>query len=95
MATAAEFYKTQMGKMKDTELWLLVHESPSGIMTTPVSKEKMKAALNILDERNEEYRYKVVSLEERVNKLEGKPVQKAFQVVGRAKRGRPAMVKKA
>lgn len=91
--TAKDFHKQKMMNLKDSELWNVIHESPSGLMSTPSSKDKMFAAIEILDERQEVYRDKVDALESRMNRLEGKKsTVSETNVKPPARRGRPKKV---
>lgn len=83
-----EFHKRQMKDIESVDLWLMIHNQPSGIMGTNVSNEKIRAAVLLIQERVDG---RINELESRINYLEGtKKVQVESNVVG--KRGRPKKV---
>lgn len=83
-----EFYKKQLEGMTNSQLLEVMHTTPIGLMGTTVGNDKMKIALEILQER-------WTSLEERVTKLETVKKLKISvaasipTVTGKLGRGRP------
>lgn len=73
--TAFDFYKKQMSTLKYSELWKIILESPVGVHATAVSKDKVKVAIEILDERQN-------SLFSRIETLE-----KTLKITNKAKPG--------
>lgn len=93
-----EFYKKQLEELSNSQLLEVMHGTPIGLMSTNVGNDRMKIALELLQER-----WNV--LETRVAMLELKAISKASKdikisvatgvptVTGKRGRGRPKEVK--
>lgn len=58
-----EFYKKQLGEMTNSQLLEVMHGTPVGLMSTNVGNDRMKIALELIQERWD-------TLEERIRQVE-------------------------
>lgn len=89
-----EFYKKQLGDLNNSQLLEVMHGTPVGLMSTNVGSDRMKIALEILQERWDALEQRVKALERTKAVTRGKlGVEVEIPTVtGNRGRGRPKKV---